>query len=122
MKFSEEFPGKYLKAADIKELPLPLTVTITNIEVEEAKSQRGTSTVHVLYTDRFEKGIVFKKTMARVLADRYGDEMEGWQGQPVDLVVREQEYGGDTYEVIRFQIPKAVVKPIAKKAKAGDAS
>src|SRR5262245_33010675 len=107
MKVSEEFSGRYLKAADIKDMQ-PVGATITNVEREEVESRdkKGKSTVHVLYTDRFEKGVIFKRTMARLLADAYGDEMDDWQGKPIELVVREQEYGGETYDVIRFRIPK----------------
>jgi hypothetical protein len=114
MKFSEEFSGRYLKAADIQEVQ-PVVVTITNVDLEqvESRDKKERRAVHVLYTDKFEKGIIFKKMMAKVLADAYGDEMDDWQGQLVELVVREQEYGGDTYDVIRFKIPK-----VQKKAEA----
>ncbi len=115
MKFSEEFAGRYLKAADIKDLPPPMIAIITNVEVEEVQSKRGKSTVHVLYTDKFEKGIIFKVTMGHVLAHAFGDDMDAWQGQQIELVVRDQEYGGETFEVIRFVIPKA--KPVAMPAK-----
>jgi hypothetical protein len=111
MKFSEEFGGRYLTAADIRDVE-PVVATITNVEREEVGSRdtKEKRVVHVLYTDKFEKGIVFKKMMAKVLADAYGDEMDHWQGEPVELVVREQEYGGETYAVIRFKIPKAQKK------------
>src|SRR5262245_35568283 len=108
MKFSEEFGGRYLKAADIQNIQ-PVVVTITNVDLEEVegKDKKEKRAVHVLYTDRFEKGVVFKKMMAKVLAEAYGDEMEEWQGHPVELVTLDQEYGGEVYKVIRFRIPKA---------------
>jgi hypothetical protein len=70
----------------------------------------GASTITVLYTDKFKKASSFKKMMAKVLADAYGDEMDDWQGQLVELVVREQEYGGETFPVIRFKVPKTQKK------------
>ena len=111
MKFSEEFGGRYLAAVDIRDVE-PVVATITNVEREEVGSRdaKEKRVVHVLYTDKFEKGIIFKKMMAKVLADAYGDEMDDWQGQLVELVVREQEYGGETFPVIRFKIPKAQKK------------
>ena len=111
MKFSEEFGGRYLTAADIRDVE-PVVATITNVEREEVGSRdtKEKRVVHVLYTDKFEKGIVFKKMMAKVLADAYGDEMDDWQGQPVELVTQDQEFGGEVYRVIRFRIPKAQKK------------
>jgi hypothetical protein len=118
MKFSEEFAGRYLKAADIKDLPSPVTATITHVEAEEVKSKSGSGLVHVLYTDKFEKGIIFKVTMGRVLAHAFGDDMDDWTGKPIELVVRDQEYGGETYEVIRFSIPRTKPVTMPKAAKA----
>jgi hypothetical protein len=111
MKFSKEFGGRYLKAADIEDMQ-PVVVTITNVDLEEveSKDKKERRAVHVLYSDRFEKGVVFKKMMAKVLADAYGDEMDDWQGHPVELVTLEQEYGGEVFKVIRFRIPKAQKK------------
>jgi len=111
MKFSKEFGGRYLTAADIEDIQ-PVVVTITNVDREEVASRdkKEKRAVHVLYTDRFEKGIRFGKMMAKVLADAYGDEMDDWQGHPVELVTQDQEYGGEVYRVIRFRIPKAQKK------------
>jgi hypothetical protein len=111
MKVSEAFGGRFLKAADIQDVQ-PVLVTITNVDREEVESrdQKEKRVVYVLYTDRFEKGIIFKKLMARVLASAYGDDMDAWQGHPVELVTLDQEYGGEVFRVIRFRIPKSQKK------------
>jgi hypothetical protein len=115
VKYSQEFAGRYLKATDLEGLPQPVLVTVSNVETETARSKSGESKVHVLYTDKFEKGVVFKKQMGLVLANAFGDDMDDWVGREIGLVTREQEFGGDTFTVIRFIIPKA--KPVALPAK-----
>jgi hypothetical protein len=104
MKFSEEFPSKYLKAADIQSLGPPVRVTMTNVEKET--TARGDK-VLVLFFAELEKGMLLKKLNAKVIERLYGDDMEAWEGQPIDLVVREQEFAGEIYDVIRVQPPKA---------------
>jgi hypothetical protein len=116
MKYSQEFAGRYLKAADLEGLPQPVLVTIASIEMETAKSKGGESKVHVLYTDKFEKGVIFKKQMGLVLANAFGDDMDDWIGREIGLVTRTQEFAGEEFVVIRFTIPKA--KPVALPAKA----
>jgi hypothetical protein len=115
MKYSQEFAGRYLKAADLEGMPQPVLVTIASIEMEAVKSKGGESKVHVLYTDKFEKGAIFKKQMGLVLANAFGDDMDEWVGREIGLVTREQEFGNDVFTVIRFIIPKA--KPVALPAK-----
>ena len=116
MKFSEEFPGKYLKAADIAPHNPPVTVTMTNVDREQVKNKQGTETVLVLYFAEFEKGMILKKINGKVIAAKYGDNMDDWEGHQIDLLIREQEFGGEVYEVIRVQIPKAIIKPLNKPA------
>jgi hypothetical protein len=111
MKYSQEFAGKYLKATDLDGMPQPVVVTIVSVDLETVKSKSGESRVHVLYCDKFEKGIIFKKQMGRVLADALGDDMSDWTGHSIGLVTRTQEFAGEEYVVIRFVIPKA--KPVA---------
>jgi hypothetical protein len=104
MKFSEEFPSKYLKAADIQALGPPVRVTMTNIDKET--TARGDKML-VLFFAELEKGMILKKVNAKVIEQLYGDDMNGWEGQPLDLVVRQQEFAGKIYDVIRVQPPKA---------------
>jgi hypothetical protein len=101
--FSQQFPSRYLKAADIAALGPPVRVTITNVEKES--TQRGDK-VLVIFFAELEKPMILKKTNGTVIAKLYGNDMDAWVGQQVDLVIREQDFKGEAFEVIRVQPPK----------------
>src|SRR5262249_3453963 len=103
MKFSEEFPSKYLRATDVQALGPPVRVTMTNIDKET--TARGDKML-VLFFAELGKGMLFKKGNAKVLGQRYGDDMNGWEGQPPDFFVGRQEFAGKIYAVIRLQPPR----------------
>jgi hypothetical protein len=111
MKISEEFPSKYLKAADLQ--GREVRVTIANVEREKM----GDDTKPVVYFKGKEKGVVLNKTNSNMIADAYGDDTEDWFGQDVILLSVMTDYAGKMTPAIRVRIPTARDnKPPAPKA------
>jgi hypothetical protein len=101
MKISEEFPSKYLKAADLQ--GREVRVTIANVEREKM----GDDTKPVAYFKGKEKGVVLNKTNSNMIADAYGDDTEDWFGQDVILLSVMTDYAGKMTPAIRVRIPTA---------------
>jgi hypothetical protein len=105
MKISQLFPSKYLKLSDLEGGGAgPWRVTITDVVQE--KTERGDELLVVFFAE-LEKGLVLKKTNAVAIEALYGDDTSDWIGQQVDLVGRQQDFKGRTYDVIRILPPKS---------------
>jgi hypothetical protein len=102
----ELFPGRYLKSSDLLALGTPGPWRVTMANVEREKTQRGDE-LALLYFGELEKPLVLKKTNAVAIAKLYGDDVSGWEGREIDLVIRQQDFGGETYDVIRVMPPRA---------------
>jgi hypothetical protein len=106
MKMSEEFPSKYLKAADLK--GREIKVIMANVEREEVGVKDGRPDIKpVLYFKDKTKGIVLNKTNATVISDFYGDDSADWYDQPVILYSVMTEFGGKATPGLRVRIPTA---------------
>lgn len=101
MKMSEEFPSKYLKAADLQGRDIRLTMA--NVEREKI----GDDFKPVLYFKGKEKGVVLNKTNAGTISDAYGDESEDWFDQPIILFSVMIDFQGKVGPAIRCRIPTA---------------
>jgi hypothetical protein len=101
MKISEEFPSKYLKAADLggKEV----RVTMQNVE----KEKLGDDMKLVLYFKGKEKGVVLNKTNSNTICDSYGDDTEDWFDQPLILFSVQVDFQGKVGPAIRCRVPTA---------------
>jgi len=101
MKMSEEFPSKYLKAADLN--GREVRVTMSNVEREKI----GDDTKPVVYFKGKEKGVVLNKTNANTIVDAYGDDSEDWYDQPLILFSVMVDFQGKVQPAIRCRIPTA---------------
>lgn len=101
MKMSEEFPSKYLKAADLQ--GREVRVTMSNVEREKI----GDDTKPVLYFKGKEKGIVLNKTNAGTISDSYGDDTDDWFDQPLILFSVMVDFNGKVGPAIRCRVPTA---------------
>jgi hypothetical protein len=101
MKISEEFPSKYLKAADLggKEI----RVTMQNVE----KEKLGDDMKLVLYFKGKEKGVVLNKTNSNTICDSYGDDTDDWFDQPLILFSVMVDFQGKVGPAIRCRVPTA---------------
>lgn len=101
MKISEEFPSKYLKAADLQ--GREVKVIMANVE----KEKLGDDTKLVLYFKGKEKGVVLNKTNSNTIGEAYGDETEDWYDQPLILFSVMVDYQGKVGPAIRCRVPTA---------------
>jgi len=115
MKISEEFPSKYLKAADLggKEAK----VIMQNVE----KEKLGDDMKLVLYFKGKEKGVVLNKTNSNTICDSYGDDTEDWFDQPLILFSVMVDFQGKVGPAIRCRVPTAKDnKPAPRREANGD--
>ena len=101
MKISEEFPSKYLKAADLQNREVRLTMA--NVEIEKL----GEDNKPILYFKGKEKGLVLNKTNANTISDDYGDDTEDWYDQPLILFSVMVDFQGKVGPAIRVRVPTA---------------
>jgi len=101
MKMSEEFPSKYLKAADLQ--GREVRVTMQNVEREKI----GDDFKPVLYFKGKDKGVVLNKTNAGTISDSYGDDTEDWFDQPLILFSVMVDFQGKVGPAIRCRVPTA---------------
>ncbi|MEH2501202.1 arabinogalactan endo-1,4-beta-galactosidase [Bradyrhizobium sp. AZCC 1578] len=101
MKMSEEFPSKYLKAADLQ--GREVRVIMANVEREKI----GDDAKPVLYFKGKDKGVVLNKTNAGTIADAYGDDTEDWYDQPLILFSVMVDFQGKVAPAIRCRVPTA---------------
>ena len=107
MNLSEVLPSgsQYLKAADLPERS-ELDLTIDKIQVEEIDDRNGTKEEKpVLRFLGKEKGIVLNKTNGEVLISNYGDDTDGYPGQPIVLYRTETQFQGKLVPCLRIRVP-----------------
>jgi hypothetical protein len=101
MPFSDHLQSKYLKAAD---LPAPrLRVTISEFETHEVGQPKESKLV--CFFEEFDKPLILNKTNTKTLLKLFGDDEQAACGKPVDLVVRDVDYNGETHPAIRITAP-----------------
>ena len=110
MKMSEEFPSKFLKAADLQ--GREVKVIMQNVEREKI----GDDNKPVLYFKGKEKGVVLNKTNAGTISDAYGDDSEDWFDQPLILFSVMVDFQGKVGPAIRCRVPTAKDNKPAKRA------
>lgn len=101
MKISEEFPSKYLKAADLQNRDVK--VVMSHVE----KEKLGDDMKLVLYFKGKEKGLVLNKTNSNTIADAYGDDTDDWQTNELILISVMTEFQGKIAPAIRCRVPTA---------------
>ena len=101
MKISEEFPSKYLKAADLQ--GKEVRVIMSNVE----KEKLGDDNKLVLYFKGKEKGVVLNKTNSNTISDAYGDDTDDWVDQPLILFSVMVDFQGKVGPAIRCRVPTA---------------
>ncbi len=101
MRISDAFPSKYLKAAD---LPHEVAVTIARIVLEDVSGD-GSESRPVIYFEGKRKGLVLNRTNAHTIEQQlgYGDDTDGWIGQPLTLFPTSTTFRGSSVPCIRIR-------------------
>jgi hypothetical protein len=100
MNINDQFPSKYLKAADLN--GGEALVTIKDCIVESL----GEDKRPVLYFAGKEKGVVLNKTNATNISDAYGPDTDEWVGKKVVLYTAYVDFQGRSMEAIRIRPAK----------------
>jgi hypothetical protein len=108
VKFSEMFPGKYLKADDLEDGE-ECAVIIASIKIEEMRDSVDKPVLH------FEDGsaMPLNKTNGKVLAKAFGDDARDWAGKEVVIYKSTTEYQGDIVPCLRIKVADDKHKPAA---------
>lgn len=101
MKISDEFPSRYLKAADLQ--GREVKVTMQHVE----KEKLGDEMKLALYFKGKEKAMILNKTNSNTIADAYGDDTEDWFDQPLILFSVMVDFQGKVGPAIRCRVPTA---------------
>lgn len=101
MKISEEFPSKYLKAADLQNRDVK--VIMANVE----KEKLGDDMKLVLYFKGKDKGLVLNKTNSNTIVDAYGDDTDDWYDNELILFSVMTDFQGKIGPAIRCRAPTA---------------
>lgn len=99
MNINEQFPSKYLKAADLQ--GRNVTVKMGRVEQEDINGDKKL----ILYFQGKERGVVLNKTNANNIASLYGGETEDWYGKEITLVEAMVDYQGKSVPAIRMRAP-----------------
>jgi arabinogalactan endo-1,4-beta-galactosidase len=101
MNIDDQFPSKFLKAADLN--GHEIVVTIKDCIVESL----GEDKRPVLYFAGKDKGVVLNKTNATNIREAYGPDTDEWTGKKVVLYTAYVDFQGRSVESIRVRKPKA---------------
>lgn len=99
MRVSEQFPSKFLKAADINKRPRRYIMEA--VETDNI----GDDTKMILFLKGLDKGLVLNKTNSNAIVDLYGDETNDWADQPIMLYSTKVDYQGQKVDAIRVMPP-----------------
>ena len=109
MNVMDQFPSKFLKAADLGESQ-PI-VTIDKVSFEQVGQGAHQELKAIIHFVGKSKGMVCNKTNANMIAKIAGSrDTDDWGGVKIKLVVAEVEFQGQPVEAIRVRDPK-VAKP-----------
>ncbi len=107
MNASQYLNSKFLSAADI---PEGVTVPATIEAIEEAEVGRDKEIKPILRFSGKRKALVLNATNLKKLAGIFGEEMERWIGQRIELFTAEVSFGGDAARGIRVRAVKQPAK------------
>ncbi len=112
MKRDDVFPGKYLKAADLK--GKARVVEIDHAPLETLKNTKGEEQQKiVLYFIGLKKAMPLNMTNFDAVADICGDDTEFWPGQKIELYPTTTQMGGKTVDCVRIRRPRELPSPPA---------
>lgn len=109
MNVNDAFPSKYIKADDLKDKAIK--VCIDSYEIETVGQGEDAEEKPVLYFRDKKKGLVLNITNARMIADRFGGEMDNWTGKEIELYGDRVPFGGKIVDAIRV---RHVIPPAAE--------
>jgi hypothetical protein len=81
--YDELYPGRFIKAADLK--GKKVTLTITDIELEDLVGDDGKKTKCLISLERSPKKLVACKTNGLCCKEMFGKDLNNWVGKRITL-------------------------------------
>lgn len=105
MNIHEQYPGKLIKAVDLKGQDLP--VTIRGITIEDF----GDGKKPVLQFHEIPQALALNKTNANLIAEQLGEETNYWIGKRIILYSAKVDFQGRRVDAIRIRDTAAFGQP-----------
>ena len=98
--FSDFFPDKWLKPADLNGDEMCFTIRgLTRQKVGKEQEERTV----LEWVDDDVKPLILNRTNGKTIRELYGDNISDWRGRPVLLYETTIEAFGETHDVIRVR-------------------
>lgn len=94
------YPGKFLKAADLK--GKHVTVTISAVNLAELEGDTGKMAKGVISFQGKEKMMALNRTNGLCLRAMFGKKVQEWVGKRVTLLPTETKFGNEMVDAIRI--------------------
>lgn len=112
MRYSDVFPSKYVKAADLQ--GRHVQVKISRVEVEAVGNEQRAKPV--AYFENRQKGLVLNKTNCIAIGDAYGDDMDAWIGKSITLFATKVSFNNQMVDSVRVTVPSSARSAAAPSA------
>ncbi|MDB4522245.1 hypothetical protein N9100_02400 [Gammaproteobacteria bacterium] len=100
MNINEAYPGRFIKAVDLK--GQFKVINITSVAIEEVGKGEMKP---VLHWTGSEQGFVLNKTNSMMIASFLGNETTDWVGKEIELYPTRTQMGADIVDCIRVREP-----------------
>ena len=100
ISFDELYPGRFLKAADLR--GNHVTVTIADVALDELEGEKGVKVQGVIFLQKTDKQIVLNKTNGFCIRGMFGKTLSDWIGKRVTIKPDTTKLGKDTVDCIRI--------------------
>jgi hypothetical protein len=100
VSFDELYPGRFLKAADLR--GKHVTVRIADIALEELEGEKGAKVSGIIFLHGTDKQIVLNRTNGYCLKAMFGKTLSDWIGKRVTIKPDTTKLGRDTVDCIRI--------------------
>lgn len=82
--WDELYPGRFIKAADLK--GKNVTLTIASVDLEELEGDKGKQIKGIVAFEKTEKMLALNKTNGICLKEMFGKKLAAWVGKRVTLM------------------------------------
>jgi hypothetical protein len=84
VSFDDLYPGRFIKAADLK--GKNVTLTIADVKLEELIGDKGAQIKGIISFDRTDKQFVLNKTNGICIKEMFGKKVQEWVGKRITLM------------------------------------
>jgi hypothetical protein len=115
LKISDCFPSAYFKGEDVK---IPQILTIADVTQELVGQERKLRPVTSFRGEK--KMLILNKTNAFALESLFGDDVDDWRGQRIELYSERVPFQGKLTDAVRVRVPRRA--PAGRSAPEADTS